>query len=275
MYLPGEQPEQVEGLLERYETLCSQIDLSGPTQNITLMPGGNCSDIVPPGRLARVLRGSIEVRLGERITFILQPGDLFLFPPRWEQWPLDYVAEEAGELALFKPGTLDQALDDSEFAARFTELLMAQTLTLTLAYASANRYGVRPKAGFERRGAGSLLIEFGSPATEVFTLMRGQARVELEGVEVGHIHEGEIFGVLAALTNSPRSASVVAETDVTLMTVPADQFLRLVQAQPETFMRLLRTLSRQITDLNQRLVAALRQDRVKLKAVKTGKGPAL
>lgn len=275
MYLPGDQPEQIESLLESHARLCRRIDLGGSTLDVALMPGGDCSDIVPPGRLARIQGGSIEVRQGDRIAFILQNGDLFLFPPHWEQWPLAYIAEEAGELSVFERGTLDQALDNSEFASLFTQLLMLQTMTLTLAYASANRYGMRPKAGFERRRAGALLIEYGSPADEIFTLMRGQARVELEGVEVGRIHEGEIFGVLAALTNGPRSANVIAETDVTLMTVPADQFMRLVQAQPETFMRLLRTLSRQITDLNQRLVAALRQNRVGLKTVKAGKGPSL
>lgn len=43
------------------------------------------------------------------------------------------------------------------------------------------------------------------------------------------------------------------------MSVPSDQFIRLVQAQPETFMRLLRTLSRHIAELNERLLSEIKR----------------
>ena len=272
MYFPGDQLPQIDHLLETYGALCRAIDLPGGSQGVRVLPGCDCRQLVPAGQFARLTSGSIEVRLGERIAFILQPGDFFLFPKHCPDWPLDYIVEESGELDLVSGDRLNQALGDAVFANRFTELLMAQTLVMSLAYAAANRYGVRPKAGFQRQPAGATLIEFGTAANEIYTLMRGQARVELDGIVVGHIHEGEIFGVLAALTDSPRSADVIAETDVTLMAVPADQFIRLVQAQPETFMRLLRTLSRQIAELNQRLVNALRQARPSLKAVRNSKG---
>jgi len=270
MYFPGEQPSQIEALLEAYDRLCQTIDLDRQGTRIPLLPGSDCRQIVPRGQLARVTRGSIETRLGERIAFILQPGDFFLFPGASPDWPLDYIAEEAGELQTVDRQTLDERLADPALASRFTELLLLQTQILTLAYASANRYGIRPKAGFQRQSAGAVLIEAGMPATEIYTLLRGQARVELDGIVVGQIEEGEIFGVLAALTDSPRSADVIAETDVTLMAVPADQFIRLVQAQPETFMRLLRTLSRQIASLNARLVEARRGERARLRAVDAG-----
>lgn len=273
MYFPGDQLAQIDHLLETYAALCRTIDLPGGGRDVRVLPGCDCSQLVPPGQFARLESGSIEVRLGERIAFILQPGDFFLFPKHCPDWPLDYVVEESGELDLVSGERLNEALGDGDFANKFTELLMAQTLIMSLAYAGANRYGVRPKAGFQRQPAGTILIEFGTTANEIYTLLRGQARVELDGIVVGHVQEGEIFGVLAALTDSPRSANVIAETDVTLMAVPADQFIRLVQAQPETFMRLLRTLSRQIAELNRRLVDALRQTRPTLKAVRNGKGP--
>ncbi len=268
MYFPGEQPSQIDDLLEAYDRLAQTIDLDPRGTRVPLLPGSDCRRIVPSGQLARVTRGSIEMRLGERIALLLQPGDYFLIPGRCPDWPLDYIAEGAGELQMIDPQALEAGLADPAVATRFTELLMLQTMILSLAYARANRYGIRPKAGFQRQSAGATLIQIGTPATEIYTLLRGQARVELDGIVVGHIEEGEIFGVLAALTDSPRSANVIAETDVTLMAVPADQFLRLVQAQPETFMRLLRTLSRQIAALNERLVEALRGERARLRAVK-------
>ena len=258
MYLPGEQPRALEPLLERYERVCQTMEpITG--SHLQLMPGSDCAAPLTAGQWVQVLQGAVEVRMGDRVAVILQPGDLFLIPPIEPDWPLAYVAVETGVISLLDRMALASALDDSDFARHLAELMMLQNTAMTLAYAAANRYGIRPKAGFQRLEAGTVLIESGSPPGEVFTLMRGRARVELDGVELGYIEEGDIFGVLSALTDSPRNATIVAETDVTLMAVPGDQFIRLVQAQPETFMRLLRTLSRQMGELNQRLVDALRQ----------------
>ncbi|WP_097461953.1 Crp/Fnr family transcriptional regulator [Mangrovitalea sediminis] len=261
MFLPGLQPDQIDTLLEEYAALSGTLALESETPDIPVLPGSDCTSLLPPGELVRLTQGTVEIRHGDRVAMILQAGDYFLIPATSDQWPLRYHCEEPGTLSLIGKTVLENALENAVFAQRFTRLLMTQSLVLTLAYAVANRYGLRPKAGFQRQPAGSRLIAQGTEAHEVYTLMRGRCRVEVAGIQVGSIEEGDIFGVLAALTGSPRTADVIAETDVTLMAVPRDQFIRLIQAQPETFLRLLRTLSRHIDDLNQRLVDSLRNQR--------------
>ncbi|MFE8071372.1 cyclic nucleotide-binding domain-containing protein [Marinobacteraceae bacterium S3BR75-40.1] len=257
MYFPGEQPDQVELLLDRFHTTCEALsgDLAG--DQLQTFPGSKCEEIVPPGSLVRIKRGTLDVKLGDRVAMILQSGDLFSIPDL-PQWPLRYESEESGTLELIPHTELGQRLHEHTFARRFTTLLLLENQLLTLVYANANRYGLRPSAGFLRHRAGTRLVTQGTPSDQVYTLMRGRARVELEGVQVGTVEEGEIFGVLSALVDSPHTAHVIAETDVTVMSVPSTEFIRLVQAQPETFMRLLRTLSRHIGELNRRLIDALR-----------------
>lgn len=270
MYLPGNQPEQVEILLERYHQLCQLPACEGLGQSWHLIAGTDCRAVIPAGQLIRIVQGALQVSLGDRVGLILQPGDLFTLPDAMDVWPLTYLCDDAAELQVIPVSTLYQTAHDPLLATQITQILLIQNTLLTMAYAAANRYGLRPSAGFQRLKAGSVIIPCGAPADEVFTLMRGAASVELEGVVVGHIQEGDIFGVLAALTDEPRSANVIAQTDVTLMSVPKDQFIRLIQAQPETFMQLLRTLSRQLRQLNQRLVGELRRSGPRL-ATSNGK----
>ena len=266
MYLPGEQPEMIDLLLESYAAAGAALHgfLATSATTIEIFPGNRCEQLAPRGHLIRIVRGAIDVRLGDRVGIVLQPKDWFLIPDQ-PQWPLSYECEEKGCLEIIPAETLALALESSELARHYTAMLMAQNQALTLAYAFANRHGLRPTAGFRRFAAGQIMIEQNTASDQVFTLMRGRARVEIGGMTIGSIQEGEIFGVLSALVGAPHTADVIAETDVTVMSVPSDQFIRLVQAQPETFMRLLRTLSRHISELNERLLTELKRTRATLR----------
>ncbi len=255
MYIPGDQPEQLDTLLDRYHQLCKQIKIPEGSP-IPLLPGKNCHDL-PAGQLIQIRYGVLDVLYNERIALILQPGDLFQIPDLAD-WPIKLRSEDSGQLRLLSDNAINRALEETEFSRQYTQILACQTQALLLAFAAANRHGMRPTAGFRRQRAGTVLVNAGAVSEEVFTLMRGEARVEVQGVIVGKVHEGEIFGVLSALADSPHATSIIAETDVTVMSVPSHEFTQLIQAQPETFMRLLRTLSRQIDELNSRLLQALK-----------------
>lgn len=264
MYLPGEQPEIIDLLLDTCQASGQVLHdhFSELAQKIDLFPGNRCEQIAPAEQLICLTHGAVDVRLGDRVGMVLQAGDWFLIPNH-DQWPLTYQCEERGSLAVVPREALQAALQSSEFATAYARLLMIQNHALTLAYAHANRHGLRPTAGFKRFSAGQVIIERDTASDQVYTLMRGRARVEISGLTVGSIQEGEIFGVLSALVHAPHAADVIAETDITVMSVPSDQFIRLVQAQPETFMRLLRTLSRHISELNERLLDEIRRGKSK------------
>lgn len=255
MYIPGDHPEALDALLDQYHRLC----LTGPTLpeglDLPLLPGKNLESLTAGCTLA-VQDGVLDLLYENRVALVLQPGDLFTVPDQ-SVWPITLQCEESGSVRVLTPQDVQRALADRDWAWRYVQILTCQNQLLALAFASSNRHGVRPAAGFRRLSAGDVIIQENTSSHEVYTLMRGHARVEVRGHQVGHVTEGEIFGVLSALTESDHAATVTAETDVTLMSVPAEEFISLIQAQPETFMRLLRTLSRHIGHLNQQLVETL------------------
>ncbi len=102
---------------------------------------------------------------------------------------------------------------------------------------------------------GEYVIKEGTEGDEVFTLIEGRAQVEVQGVKVGHVLEGEIFGALAALTQKPRSASVKTETSAMVQVVPAADFLQLIRLRPESVMRLVLDMAKTIQDLNHSIVS--------------------
>ena len=60
------------------------------------------------------------------------------------------------------------------------------------------------------------------------------------------MHDGDFFGEIAALTGSPRTADVVADTETTLLEVPADA-LRAVMYVPEIRRLVFSTLTSRLT----------------------------
>ncbi|OZG75224.1 hypothetical protein BTA51_02240 [Hahella sp. CCB-MM4] len=110
------------------------------------------------------------------------------------------------------------------------------------------------KASFKNYKQGETIIQEGDPAEEVYDLISGRAVVYVQGQEVGQVSAGEIFGAMAALTQTPRTATVIAERPCTVMAVSMDEFTSLIRSQPHTCLILLENMAKQILALDQKLV---------------------
>jgi CRP-like cAMP-binding protein len=84
--------------------------------------------------------------------------------------------------------------------------------------------------------AGTRIVERGDTASAAYFILDGSATAGVpdnggyRGLST--MGAGDFFGEIAALTGSPRTADVVADTDTTLMEVPADA-LRATMGVPE------------------------------------------
>jgi CRP-like cAMP-binding protein/sugar phosphate permease len=94
--------------------------------------------------------------------------------------------------------------------------------------------------------AGSRVVQHGDVANAVYFILDGQATagVPEEGGYRGlaTMGAGDFFGEIAALTGSPRTADVVADTDLTVLEVPAEA-LRATMTVPEVQKLVLSTLT--------------------------------
>lgn len=87
--------------------------------------------------------------------------------------------------------------------------------------------------------AGTDLVREGEPGDALFLILEGEAVVRREGHDVGQVGPGSHFGELAILDGAPRSATVVATTDVKVAVLGIRMFRTLLREFPELAEQLL------------------------------------
>src|SRR5690606_4208817 len=102
--------------------------------------------------------------------------------------------------------------------------------------------------------SGETIIQQGTMADRVYTLLEGTADALCDGVKVGEIHADEIFGALAVFTRQERIASVVASRDCTVLAVRKEEFIDLIDHQPQICVSLIEEMAAKINQLNTQLL---------------------
>jgi CRP-like cAMP-binding protein len=76
--------------------------------------------------------------------------------------------------------------------------------------------------------AGSVLAKEGKRGSEFFLIVEGNAQVQKNGRTIRQLTSGDFFGEISLIDQGPRTASVVAETDLVLLVVNPSSFDRLL-----------------------------------------------
>lgn len=92
----------------------------------------------------------------------------------------------------------------------------------------------------------------------VYFILTGWVKIRtynMEGKEItlNIVGRGEIIGEMAALDEVPRSTDVIALTETTVMSIPAQDFVSLLHRQPLAGIRLAQLMARRLRHLNRRL----------------------
>jgi CRP/FNR family cyclic AMP-dependent transcriptional regulator len=92
----------------------------------------------------------------------------------------------------------------------------------------------------------------------VYFIIEGWAKIRtynLEGKEVtlNILGQGELFGEMAALDEVPRSTDVITLTSTTIGSMPAQDFVKLLQSEPLAGLRLAQLMARRLRQVNRRL----------------------
>ena len=106
--------------------------------------------------------------------------------------------------------------------------------------------------GFPTRNfaKGRTIFQEGDRGDEFFIVVRGQVEVRSGDRHLETLEADGIFGEMALIDDSPRSATVVALTDVTLAPIKENQFLFLVQNTPFFALSVMRVLARRLRRQN-------------------------
>ena len=92
--------------------------------------------------------------------------------------------------------------------------------------------------------AGSVLMLEGEPGDEFYVIVDGTIRIEHGDRTVRSMTPGGFLGEIALLERRPRSATAIAESDVTLLVLHQHEFDRLLQTMPGVHRRIRAAIDR-------------------------------
>lgn len=105
------------------------------------------------------------------------------------------------------------------------------------------REAVLRSAREQHYAPGDVVVAEGDPATRLYVVVDGTARVErAESGPVGRLKPGDFFGELALIEEHGRTASVVAETELTCLLIAAWDFRALLEEHPQMAVPMLHAL---------------------------------
>jgi CRP/FNR family transcriptional regulator, cyclic AMP receptor protein len=87
--------------------------------------------------------------------------------------------------------------------------------------------------------AGRVLCHEGETGQEFFVIEAGTVSVTIGGQQVATLDAGGFFGELALLDGGPRTATVTAQTEVTVLVLDRREFTALLEEDPIVAVRLL------------------------------------
>ena len=80
---------------------------------------------------------------------------------------------------------------------------------------------------------GDVIVREGDSALNLFIVATGHARIEKAGAGVvGQVGPGDFFGEIALLDDTNRTATIVAEEDLSCYLIPVWEFRALLEAYP-------------------------------------------
>lgn len=257
MHLPTKQSDSISDIAIKSRSLTELF-----LQN--LLPVGNPFEVTvsndifadqPNTRLLLITEGQVYYRVRGKLVAILEEGDLIGLT---RSLNLNEGVFSCIENVQFAPYERDELIahvnSDLKLQKNWAHYLVCNIAFYQQALAQEIRAEFQPQAGFIHFHQGEVIIQQGDEADKVYTLLDGSADAVCDGVKVGEVNTNEIFGALAVFTRQPRIASVIATSDCTVLAVRKEEFVDLIDHQPQICMGLIEEMASKINQLNNQLL---------------------
>ena len=103
--------------------------------------------------------------------------------------------------------------------------------------------------------AGSTIFEMGQPRDAMFIVQEGEVEIKVGNKVVETVSVDGFFGEMALIDGGIRSATAVAKTDCALVPINEKQFLFMVQETPFFALRVMRTLTARLRQVNRQMLS--------------------
>lgn len=166
--------------------------------------------------------------------------------------------QEADRIPFHGPDEAEQARADAPVPSHDARIRHLQRVPL---FSGFNENELRRVAELSRiveAPAGTAVTQIGEPGDSFFIIIDGTVAVRTPVGTGSELHPGDFFGEMSLLDGEPRSATIIATTDVRLLVVDRFHFWRLLEETPDLVRRILTILSRRVRRLEQTVHAILR-----------------
>ena len=251
------------------------INFSEPAAPLRLEVEVGASYLVPPNKvkaaMMEALRHSSRVLTAPAPDVVLVAFDASAITYRARFWIDDYAADEVSrdevrtaiyysfqrhDIEIPWPIQIQyerafETPDPSTRLAQHEELLAGVDLLASLPPEVRNQ--VTLAAPLAVYGSGETIVRQGEQGQSMFVVLSGAVSVVLEPArqEIARIQRGGYFGEMSLLTGEPRSATVIAVGDVTVVEIVADLFRRGAAAHPEAIEKIAMAAAVRRADLDQ------------------------
>jgi CRP/FNR family transcriptional regulator, cyclic AMP receptor protein len=105
---------------------------------------------------------------------------------------------------------------------------------------------LRPEVPTQRFATGDTIFKEGDHGDEFFVVVSGEVEIRSGNRRLETLGPKGIFGEMALIDDNPRSATVIALTDVTVAPIKEMQFLFLVKHMPTFALKVMRVLANRL-----------------------------
>jgi CRP-like cAMP-binding protein len=98
--------------------------------------------------------------------------------------------------------------------------------------------------------SGAEIFKEGSKGDKMFVVCSGEVSIERAGKVIESLSNGDIFGEMALIDGSPRSATARAKTDCRIAPITEQAFLKLLLETPLFALTVMRTLADRLRRAN-------------------------
>lgn len=106
---------------------------------------------------------------------------------------------------------------------------------------------------FKSYKTGDIIFKQGDPGLMMYVVKEGTVELRAEGVLLEIVEPGHIFGEMALIEGSTRSATAVAASDCKVVPLDQDKFMFMVQQTPYFAIEVLKIMARRLRTANHEL----------------------
>ena len=166
--------------------------------------------------------------------------------------------QKIDRLPFQDPDAAEQVRPDETVPSHDARIRHLQRVPLFTGFNEDELRRVAELARIVETPAGTVVTQIGEPGDSFFIIIDGAVGVRTPVGAGSELHPGDFFGEMSLLDGEPRSATIVATTDLRLLIVDRFHFWRLLNETPDLVGRILTILSRRVRRLEQTVHAILR-----------------